>query len=100
MFEELRDTSQLVGTLIHLSELRLRMQEFDDSNRIALRALDLAIETGNQSLISEARENLKKLTLTRMRPAEPEPEKVLKGGHRPTRKVVRLEDYRGPTSRS
>ena len=99
-FEELGDNSQLVQVLVHLSELRLRMQEYDDSHTLALRALDIAIETGSESLVSEARENLKKLTLTRMRPSDVEVENITKTGHTSVRKVVRLQDYRSPNSRS
>jgi hypothetical protein len=100
MFEHLGDVSQLTGSLIHVSELHQRMLDFDESRQSALRALDLAVDSGNETLIGEAREHLKKLALTQMQPAPSDREKVVKGLVRVPQKVVRLDDYRGPNSGS
>ena len=100
MFQELGDNSQLAQSLLHLSELHQRTRDYEESHQVALRALDLAISIGSESLVGEIREHLKKVAVTQMCPGQAQRETVLKGSHRQTPKVVRLEDYRSPNPRS
>ncbi|PYP83754.1 MAG: hypothetical protein DMF61_22440 [Blastocatellia bacterium AA13] len=66
IFERISDNSQLIGSLLHLSELRQRQLHFEEAHELALRSLDLATEIKSTSLIGEARERLKQVTLDKV----------------------------------
>ncbi len=63
VFERLGDKTQLVGSLLHLSQLRRRQIYHDEAQELALRSLDLAREVKSDSLVADAREVLKAITL-------------------------------------
>ncbi|PYP87118.1 MAG: hypothetical protein DMF61_10755 [Blastocatellia bacterium AA13] len=63
IFENLDDRSQLLGSLLHLSQLRRRQLFYEEASDLALRSLDLAREVKSESLIAEAREAMKAIAL-------------------------------------
>ncbi len=66
IFEKVSDNAQLIGSLLHLSELRQRQFRYDQAHELALRSLDLASEIESQPHVAEARERLKQVTLDRV----------------------------------
>ena len=66
IFERVSDNAQLIGSLLHLSELRQRQLRYDEAHGLALRSLDLASEIESQPRIADARDRLKQVTLDRV----------------------------------
>lgn len=92
IFERLPDENQLVSSLIHLSELYETLHHYDDARDEAVKALDLAAGLGREALVAEAREQLKRVTLTQIR--SDAMDLAASSTTRPSSKVIHLEDYR------
>jgi tetratricopeptide (TPR) repeat protein len=63
ILESLNDKSQLVGTLLHLSELYQSLRRYETARLEAARALALATEIDSEPLRIEARDRLKGVML-------------------------------------
>jgi tetratricopeptide (TPR) repeat protein len=100
IFMALENKAQLAGSLLHLSDLHQKMARYDDAHEAAVRALDLGLELKNEPLIGEAREQLKNLTLSQIRERQDGPFELEREAVAVTPKIVRLDDYRGPSSRA
>jgi len=61
LFEVFSDKSQLIGSLIHLSQLYDRMRRWKQARSEAERALQLATEINSESLCTEARNQLESI---------------------------------------
>jgi tetratricopeptide (TPR) repeat protein len=100
VFSTLGNKAQIAGSLLHLSDLHQKMARYDDAHETAVRALDLGLELKNEPLIAEAREQLKNLTLSQIRERRDGPFELEREAVAVTPKIVRLDDYRGPSSRA
>ena len=66
IFEKVSDNAQLIGSLLHLSELRQRQLYFDEAHELAIKSLDLASEIKSSQHVADARERLKQVTIDRV----------------------------------
>lgn len=95
VFEALGNRAQLAGSLIHLSVLYEKLTRYDDAHEAAVRALDLARESKNEPLVAEAREQLKCVTLSRIRESQMGQDELVREVVLSAKsKVVSIDDYR------